>query len=105
MYRVHIWLKKKEEQSSEEFRDHWLEHHAPIARDGYPNLRSYVVSVVTGAPRGQEPIYDGVAELSWESRDDFAADMKTDAARAGADDLKTFTERFGMAFIDQHVVK
>ena len=105
MYRVHIWAKRKGELSPEEFRDHWLRRHAPIARDGYPNLRGYVISLVTGAPRGQEAIYDGVAELSWDSRDDFAADMKTDAARAGADDLETFTDRFGMAFIEQHVVK
>jgi uncharacterized protein (TIGR02118 family) len=105
MYRVQLWLKKKEGMTADEFRDHWLERHAPIARDGYQHLRGYMVNLVTGAPRGQEPIYDGVAELSWESRDDFVSDMKSDAARSGAEDLERFTEGFGMVFIDQHQVK
>ena len=104
MYRVHIWLRRKESMTPEEFRDHWLEKHAPIARDGYEHLRGYVVSLVTGAPRGQEPIYDGVAELTWDSREDFAADMKTEAARAGTEDLESFTDGFGLVFVDQHVV-
>ena len=105
MYRVQIWLKKKEETTTDEFRDHWLERHAPIARDAYQHLRGYVVNVVTGAPRGQEPIYDGVAELSWETREGFAADMKSDAARAGAEDLQTFTDEFGMVFVERYQVK
>jgi uncharacterized protein (TIGR02118 family) len=105
MYRVQMWLKKKEGMTSEEFRDHWLQQHAPIARDGYEYLRGYVVNLVTGAPRGEETIYDGVAELSWESREDFAADMKSEAARAGAEDLERFTDGFGLAFIEQHSVK
>jgi uncharacterized protein (TIGR02118 family) len=105
MYRTHIWLRKKESQSAEEFRDHWLEKHAPIARDGYEHLKGYVVNLVTGAPRGQDVPYDGVAELTWDSRDDFAADMKSDAARAGTEDLENFTEGFGLLFVEQHVVK
>jgi uncharacterized protein (TIGR02118 family) len=105
MYRAQIWLRKKQGWSADEFREHWLERHAPIARDGYQHLRSYVVNLVTGAPRGQEPIYHGVAELSWDNREDFAADMKSDAARAGTEDLDTFTDGFGMVFVEQHVVK
>jgi len=105
MYRVHIWLKRKDGTSIEDFRDHWLERHAPIARDGYEHLRSYTASVVTGAPRGQDPLYDGVAELTWDSREDFAADMKSDAARAGTEDLQTFTDAFGLIFVEQHQVK
>jgi uncharacterized protein (TIGR02118 family) len=105
MFKVHIWLKRKDGTSPEEFRDYWLERHAPIARDGYENLRGYMVSLVTGAPRGQEPLYDGVAELTWDSREDFAADMKSDAARAGNEDLQRFTDGFGLVFVEQHQVK
>ena len=69
MFKVHIWMKRKDGMSEEEFRDYWLQKHAPIARDGYEHLRGYVVNVTTGAPKGQPLFYDGVAELSWESRD------------------------------------
>ena len=47
MFRVHIWLKKKAGMSDEEFRDYWLQKHAPIARDGYEHLGGYVVNVAT----------------------------------------------------------
>jgi uncharacterized protein (TIGR02118 family) len=105
MYRVHIWLRKNEGATTEEFADHWLNVHAPIARDGYEHLKGYVVNVVTGAGRDQEVPYDGVAELSWDSRDDFVADMKGEAAAAGAEDLKTFTSALGLLFVEQTVVK
>ncbi len=105
MYRVHIWLRKKEGASAEEFARHWLDVHAPIARDGYEHLTGYVVNVVTGAGGDQEVPYDGVAQLTWDSREDFVADMKSEAAAAGAEDLKTFTGAMGLLFIDQHVVK
>jgi uncharacterized protein (TIGR02118 family) len=105
MYRVHIWLRKKEDATSEEFARHWLDVHAPIARDGYRHLQGYVVNLVTGAGRDQEVPYDGVAEMTWERREDFVADMKSEAAAAGAEDLKTFTASMGLLFVEQHVVK
>ena len=64
MFTAHIWLKKKDDMSVDEFRDYWLEKHAPITRDGYENLLGYKVRLVTGAPKGQETLYDGVAELT-----------------------------------------
>jgi uncharacterized protein (TIGR02118 family) len=105
MYRAHIWLKKKDGMSVEEFTRYWLEKHAPIARDGYEHLQSYVVDAVTGAPKGQEALYDGVAELTWDSRDDFVADMKSEASRVSTEDLANFTDGFGMLFVERHDVK
>ena len=105
VFRTHIWLKKKDGMSSEEFTSYWLEKHAPIARDGYEHLRGYVVNAVTGAPRGQEPLYDGVAELRWDSRDDFVADMKSEASQTSTEDLANFTDGFGLVFINLHDVK
>ena len=105
MVRVHIWLKKKDGVSAEEFTDYWLNQHAPISLDGYANLKGYVVSVVTRVPEGQQAPYDGVAELTWEDRDGFRADMASEAAKAGTEDLAAFTAGFGLLFVDQHVVK
>ena len=105
MFRVHIWLRKREGMSDEEFRRRWEEEHAPIARDGYPNLKGYVVNVVTRVPQGQEAPYDGVAELWWDSRDEFSADMKSEAAARGAEDLKQFTSGSGLLFVDQFQAK
>jgi uncharacterized protein (TIGR02118 family) len=105
MTKVHIWLRKKQDMSTEEFRDYWLSKHAPIARDGYENLESYLVNIVTGAPEGQEIPYDGTATLTWPDRDGFRADMKSEASATSTEDLKNFTDRFGLLFIEEHVVK
>jgi len=105
MVRVHIWLRKKEGTSTDEFREYWLERHAPIARDGYEHLTGYVVNVVTRVPEGQTAPYDGVAELTWEDRDGFSADMKSDANKRATEDLATFTSQMGLLFVEQTVVK
>ncbi len=105
MVRVHIWLRKKEALSREEFRAYWLDRHGPMTRDGYEHLQGYVVSLVTRVPEGQESPYDGVAELTWDDREGFSADMKSDAARRSTEDLANFTDGFGLLFVEQQIVK
>ncbi len=105
MVRVHIWIRKKEGMSAEDFREYWLEKHAPISRDGYEHLKGYVVNLVTRVPEGQEAPYDGVAELTWDSREDFAADMKSETAKLGTEDLRNFSSGFGLLFVEELVVK
>lgn len=105
MYRVHIWVRKKAELEVDAFRDYWLDRHAPIARDGYEHLKGYVVHLVTRVPSGQQAPYDGVATLTWDSREDFSADMKSDAAKRGAEDLEAFAAESGLLFVEETVVK
>ncbi len=105
MVRVHIWLRKKDEMSPQEFREYWLNHHAPIARDGYEKLTGYRVDVVTRVPDGQETPYDGVAVLTWDAREDFSADMRSEAAARGTEDLQNFTSAAGLLFVEETVVK
>ena len=103
--RVHIWLRRKAGMSPEEFRDYWLTKHAPIAGEGYEHLTGYVVNLVMRVPEGQVAPYDGVAELTWDSRDDFKADMASDVAKRSTEDLANFTDAFGLLFVEQTVVK
>jgi uncharacterized protein (TIGR02118 family) len=105
LMRVHIWLRKKEGLSDDDFRDYWLTKHAPIARDGYQQLEGYRVMLVTRVPEGQEHPYDGVAELTWADREGFKADMATEAAKASTEDLGAFTDGFGLLYVEEHIVK
>lgn len=105
MTKVLIWVRKKGGMSDDEFREYWLNKHAPISRDGYQYLKGYVVNLVSRVPEGQEKPFDGIAELSWDDRDGFKADMQSEAAARGTEDLKTFSDASGLVFIDQHVVK
>jgi uncharacterized protein (TIGR02118 family) len=99
MVRVHIWVRKREGMSDEEFADHWLNVHAPIARDGFDNLVGYTITFVTRSPEGQERPYDGVAELTWEDRDGFKADMASEANARATEDLQGFGSAFGLLYV------
>jgi uncharacterized protein (TIGR02118 family) len=103
--KAHIWLRKKSGMSDDEFREYWLDTHAPIARDGYQHLRGYRVALVTRVPEGQDRPYDGVAELTWDDRDGFKSDMASETAKRSTDDLANFTDAFGLLFVDEHTVK
>lgn len=105
MTKVQIWVRKKDDMSDEDFKTHWLEKHAPIARDGYEHLTGYTVQLVTRVPEGQERPFDGIATLEWDDRDGFKADMASEAGAAGAEDLNAFAGTFGLLFIEEHTVK
>jgi uncharacterized protein (TIGR02118 family) len=105
MVRAHIWVRKKDEMSPEDFADYWLTKHAPIARDGYQHLQGYAVDLVTRVPEGQDKPYDGVAVLTWEDREGFKADMASEAAKQATDDLASFANAFGLLFVEEHIVK
>jgi len=105
MVRAHIWLRKKDGMSPEEFREYWLSKHAPITRDGYEHLRGYRVDLVIRAPEGQTAPYDGVAVLTWQDREGFKSDMAGEAAKQATDDLSNFTDSFGLLFVEEHIVK
>ena len=54
------------------FRAHWVDHHARIAAQ-LPGLRRYVVNPVVAVPGGEQPPWDGVAELWFDDQAAFEA--------------------------------
>jgi len=89
MVRVHIWVRRKD----------------GMAADGYQHLKGYVVTLVTRVPDGQTSAYDGVAELTWDDRDGFKADMQSEAGKRATDDLANFAAAFGLLFVEHAAVK
>ena len=104
MVKILVWARRKEEMSPEDFRAYWTGPHADLARRLYRHAVKYVVNPVLRAPRGQTPLFDGLAELTWASREDFDADMRSAEAQAVADDLAAFTAASGLLFVEEHVI-
>ena len=83
MIKLVFCLRRLPHLSRQEFQRYWLESHGPLVRQLAPALgvKRYVqVHTVTSAfseamsrHRGAPEDFDGVAELWWDSVDDFAA--------------------------------
>ena len=107
MVKLMVLLKRKPGMSAEEFQRYWLARHPDVVVR-LPGLRRYVQyhTGLSGSQRG-EPIYDGVAEVSFDSTDamrGLAGRPELAAVRA---DEKNFLDATNSPSIitEDHVIK
>jgi uncharacterized protein (TIGR02118 family) len=99
MVKAIYFIKRKPGMNLEEFRHYWLNDHAALVRK-VPELRRYLQShTLDSGYRHHEPIYDGIAELWYESTDAMRRIADTPASRAAADDDAKFIDMSSFAFI------
>ena len=67
MFKAIILLKKKEDVTSEQFKDWWIKSHSPKAAK-LPNIRKLCFNLVENEG---EKAFDGVAEQWFDSQEDF----------------------------------
>jgi len=107
MFKVIVLLKRKPEFSVKDFQSYWLEKHGPLVTR-VPGVKRYVQShpLPQGYAKG-ELIFDGIAELWFESRDAFAAASATPEWLAVRRDGDTFRDssRAVLMPVDVHVIK
>ena len=94
MFKAIILLTRGADQSPADFRHWWLEHHAPLARQ-LPGLRGLTFNLVAPDLNGPEdPPYDGVSELSAQTKAQWESLGFSDAEFLGDIGLKDgFGER------------
>jgi uncharacterized protein (TIGR02118 family) len=104
MIKLTFCLRRAPHLTREEFQRYWLESHGPLVRAAAPALRitRYVQTHTLTTPvndalrRGRaapEP-YDGVAELWWDSLDDFTGATSSPEGRAAGQRLLEDEKRF-----------
>jgi uncharacterized protein (TIGR02118 family) len=81
MFKAIILLTRAEGSTRDEFREWWLERHAPLARQ-LPGLRRLVFNVV----ETDDAPCDGVSELWFDSKQAFEAAYATEIGQAVAAD-------------------
>lgn len=105
MIRLTFVLRRKAGMSREEFQQYWREVHGPlVAKHAMAlNIHRYVQvhtlddpinDQLAQARGGMEPVYDGVAELWWTTRDALVSASGTDAGRAAGKELVEDEARF-----------
>jgi uncharacterized protein (TIGR02118 family) len=105
MIKLVFSLRRRPEMTREEFQVYWRDQHAPlvsrhaealrIRRYVQTHARSSEVAASQSAARGGEPdVYDGQAELWWDSLDDIIAAVSTPAGQQAAVELLQDERRF-----------
>ena len=105
MIKLVFTIRRREGMTREEFQRYWREQHAPlvtrhaetlrIRRYVQTHARETALDAVMAGARGSEPgVYDGVAELWWDSLEDLAAAASSDAGQAAAAELVEDEARF-----------
>ena len=101
MFKAMILLTKNDDQSVEQFVDWWTVQHAPLARQ-LPGLRRAVFNVVTSSSETDAP--SGVAELWFDTQEDFEAAYATDIGKAVAQDSLDNVSARVRFLIDEHEI-
>lgn len=94
MYSVAYVLYRKEGMSHEEFVAYWRDVHGPIVR-AVPGLRTFETMAVTSCEDVKGGPIDGIARLSFDSREDFEKATETAAWQAGVEDTPEFIRQLG----------
>jgi uncharacterized protein (TIGR02118 family) len=90
--KVVITLERKEGMTHEEFLNYWREEHAPLAEQ-LPHLRRYTMS----EPVDEDADIDGIAQLYYDSMEQFQASMDSDVAEQVREDSANYTDTDGGA--------
>jgi uncharacterized protein (TIGR02118 family) len=98
-------LRRRPEMTREQFQSYWRDQHAPlvsrhaealrIRRYVQTHARSSELAAAQSAARGSEAdVYDGQAELWWDSVEDFLDAISTPAGQQAAVELLEDERRF-----------
>lgn len=106
MVKLIALLKRQPSYTREEFARRWLEEHVKLSSK-MPGLRGYYVNICT--PRqpdgeGSEPLYDGTAELWWDSIEDMEAAFASEIGRQAGADADSFASVRLHLYTEEHTI-
>jgi uncharacterized protein (TIGR02118 family) len=93
MASFHVLYSKPEDV--EGFEAHYRDTHMPMV-DRTPGVTGTRVARGTGTPRGGDPAYHLIAEITFGSDEDLQAALRSEEFRAVGKDAMEMTQRFGV---------
>jgi uncharacterized protein (TIGR02118 family) len=94
----------KETMSKEEFVNHWLTKHAPLAKKKFGDkLKKYVINIVMSAD-GEEPGYQGTAELWFEDMRTLQKILSSPAFEQVMAAAENFARKGTMVILEEHTI-
>jgi uncharacterized protein (TIGR02118 family) len=100
-------VKRRPDLTHEQFVDHWLNRHVPLALQHHPGLSKYATNVVDQQLSPDEEPWDGIAELHFASVADLQRGMfdSKDGERVIREDMTRFIGRAGAYRVAEYVQK
>jgi len=92
----------KEGMTKEQFASYWLKKHAPLVKK-MPGLKKYVINIVQETD-GEEPGYQGTAELRFNSMEDLRKAFASPEGKKGVDDVKNFARKVTNIKVEEIVI-
>lgn len=106
MIKLIALLKRKPGMDREQFTRRWLDEHIKLSSK-MPGLRGYFINIATDHQQegdGVEPIYDGTAELWWDSVEAMEAAFASEEGKIAGIDADKFAEVRIHIYTEEHVV-
>ena len=106
MVKLIALLKRKPGMSKEEFAQRWLTEHTKLSTK-IPGVRGYRINIATDRQpdgTGVEPIYDGTAEMWWDSIDAMEAAFATKEGKAAGADADQFCDVRIHIYTEENVI-
>jgi uncharacterized protein (TIGR02118 family) len=102
MIKLICLINRPSDKTAEEFKHWWLNHHAAVAAK-LPNLRHYSIST-TIPDANHQMLFDGVAELYFDSHEDMEAAFASEQGQAcSKEDVEMIGKR--IAFVtEEHLI-
>ena len=106
MIKLIALLKRKPGVSKEEFARRWVNDHTKLSTQ-IPGILGYRINIATDRQPdaiGHEPIYDGTAELWFESIDAMEAGFATEIGKIAGADADEFCEVRIHLYTEEHMI-
>jgi uncharacterized protein (TIGR02118 family) len=109
MVKLIAFLKRKEGLTLDEFKERWLNKHVKLSSK-LPGLKGYRINIATEQQPtrkdslSNEPIYDGTAELWWDTVEEMEKSFASDIGRLSGEDADEFSSVRIHLYTEEHIV-
>ena len=100
MFKAMILLKRKDTLSFDDFKNHWLNTHAPLVQQ-LPEIRKSVFNFVSGDGSGD---IDAISELWFDTQDAFTQAYASDIGKSVAQDALSMVEKRERLILEEHSI-
>jgi uncharacterized protein (TIGR02118 family) len=104
MIKLIAFLKCKPGMTIQDMRERWVQEHTKLSAR-LPGLKGYRINLaIPTQPNGDPPLYDGTAELWWDSLEEMEAAFASSIGKDAGADADLFADVRIHLYTEEHIV-